>query len=98
LNVIIEKIPRQGYMYFPDGKMISYRRIVLPGSFLLLYLLPNDTDHYSMKISYNWLQQYLPLSLDAAALAPLLTDCGLEVEGMETFQSMKGGLEGIVTG
>ena len=51
-----------------------------------------------MKISYNWLKQYLPVDLDASTAARLLTDCGLEVEGMETFQSVKGGLEGIVTG
>lgn len=51
-----------------------------------------------MKISYNWLKQYLPINLDASEAAQFLTDCGLEVEGIEAFQSMKGGLEGIVTG
>jgi len=51
-----------------------------------------------MKISYNWLKQYLPINIEAEAAARMLTDCGLEVEGMETFQSMKGGLEGIVIG
>jgi phenylalanyl-tRNA synthetase beta chain len=51
-----------------------------------------------MKISYNWLKQYLPINLDAVEAARMLTDCGLEVEGIESFQSMKGGLEGIVIG
>src|SRR6188768_34478 len=51
-----------------------------------------------MKISFNWLKQYLPVTIDAEEAAKMLTDCGLEVEGMETFQSMKGGLEGIVIG
>jgi len=51
-----------------------------------------------MKISYNWLKQYLPVSNQAEDAARMLTDCGLEVEGIETFQSMKGGLEGIVIG
>ncbi|MCX6276288.1 MAG: phenylalanine--tRNA ligase subunit beta [Bacteroidetes bacterium] len=51
-----------------------------------------------MKISYNWLKQYLPINLEAIDTAQFLTDCGLEVEGIEVFQSMKGGLEGIVIG
>ncbi len=51
-----------------------------------------------MKISYNWLKQYLPINLDPADAARLLTGCGLEVEGIEDFQSMKGGLKGIVVG
>jgi phenylalanyl-tRNA synthetase beta chain len=51
-----------------------------------------------MKISYHWLRQYLPVTNDAADVAQLLTDCGLEVEGIDTFQSMKGGLEGVVIG
>lgn len=51
-----------------------------------------------MKISYNWLKQYLPIDLEVTDAAQFLTDCGLEVEGIEVFQSIKGGLEGIVTG
>jgi len=51
-----------------------------------------------MKISFNWLRNYLDVKLHAAEVAQLLTDCGLEVESMETFQSMKGGLAGIVIG
>ena len=51
-----------------------------------------------MKISYNWLKQYLPTQLPASEVAELLTDCGLEVEHTETFQSIKGGLEGLVIG
>ncbi len=51
-----------------------------------------------MKISYNWLKQYFDINLPAAQVAQLLTDCGLEVEATETFQSMKGGLEGLVIG
>ena len=51
-----------------------------------------------MKISYNWLKQYVHIDWDAEKVAELLTDLGLEVEGIETFQSVKGGLEGIVVG
>jgi len=51
-----------------------------------------------MKISYNWLKQYLSINLPTEEVARLLTDCGLEVEGMETFQSMKGGMKGLVVG
>jgi phenylalanyl-tRNA synthetase beta chain len=51
-----------------------------------------------MKISYNWLKQYLHINLPAEEVADLLTNCGLEVEGIEAFQSLKGGLEGLVIG
>ena len=51
-----------------------------------------------MKISYNWLKQYVNLDIDPETLSPVLTDIGLEVEGLERYQSVKGGLEGIVIG
>ena len=51
-----------------------------------------------MKISYNWLKQYLDFKQSPEELSELLTDCGLEVEGLEKWQSVKGGLDGIVIG
>lgn len=51
-----------------------------------------------MKISYNWLKQFLKLDWEAQKTAALLTDLGLEVEGIDSFQSVKGGLEGVVVG
>lgn len=51
-----------------------------------------------MKISYNWLKQYLNIDEPAVKISEILTDIGLEVEGMEEFQSIKGGLEGLVVG
>lgn len=51
-----------------------------------------------MKISYNWLKSYLDLEHSPEALAELLTSIGLEVAGIETFESLKGGLKGVVTG
>jgi len=51
-----------------------------------------------MKISYNWLKQYIPVDLPAVQVSDILTNIGLEVEGLETFQSVKGGLEGVVIG
>lgn len=51
-----------------------------------------------MKISYNWLKEYLDFDLQPEALSELLTNCGLEVEGMEMFESIKGGLSGVVVG
>ena len=51
-----------------------------------------------MKLSYNWLKQYIDMDIDPHELSTILTDIGLEVEGMEKFQSVKGGLEGIVIG
>ena len=51
-----------------------------------------------MKISYNWLKQYINLELEPEKVSELLTDCGLEVEGLEKVQSVKGGLEGVIIG
>ena len=51
-----------------------------------------------MKISYNWLKQFIKVDWDAEKTGELLTDLGLEVEGIESFESVKGGLKGIVIG
>ena len=51
-----------------------------------------------MKIAYNWLKQFIKIDWDAERTGELLTDLGLEVEGIETFESIKGSLEGVVVG
>ena len=51
-----------------------------------------------MKISYNWLKQFINIDLKSEDTAEVLTDLGLEVEGVEKFESLKGGLEGVVIG
>lgn len=51
-----------------------------------------------MRISYNWLKQFIKLDWKSEETAALLTDLGLEVEGVDKFESLKGGLEGVVAG
>ena len=51
-----------------------------------------------MKISYNWLKEYVKTDLAPEELGKLLTGCGLEVESIEKFETLKGGLQGIVIG
>lgn len=51
-----------------------------------------------MKISYNWLQQFIQVDWEASKTGELLTDLGLEVEGIEEKESIKGSLEGVVVG
>ncbi|MEO7263283.1 MAG: phenylalanine--tRNA ligase subunit beta, partial [Ferruginibacter sp.] len=58
-----------------------------------------------MIISYNWLCDYLPLGpagvpekIEPEKLSKILTSIGLEVESMETYSSVKGGLKDLVTG
>ncbi|MFD1613573.1 phenylalanine--tRNA ligase subunit beta [Gelatiniphilus marinus] len=51
-----------------------------------------------MKISYNWLKQFIKTDWTPEQTSELLTDLGLEVEGIEAYQSVKGGLEGVVVG
>jgi phenylalanyl-tRNA synthetase beta chain len=51
-----------------------------------------------MTISYNWLSEYLPVSIDPEKLSQILTSIGLEVESLEKYESIKGGLQGLVIG
>jgi len=51
-----------------------------------------------MKISYNWLKQFIQTDKTPQELSLILTDIGLEVESLETVQPVVGGLEGLVIG
>ena len=51
-----------------------------------------------MKISYNWIKQFLEIDLPSERVSEILTDLGLEVESFKTHESVKGGLEGVVIG
>jgi phenylalanyl-tRNA synthetase beta chain len=51
-----------------------------------------------MKIAYNWLKKYLTECPKSEELSVLLTDSGLEVEHVETFETIKGMLKGVVVG
>lgn len=51
-----------------------------------------------MKISYNWLKSLINIDLSPEEVSVLLTDAGLEVEGIEEYESVKGGLNGVVIG
>jgi phenylalanyl-tRNA synthetase beta chain len=51
-----------------------------------------------MKISNNWLKDYIQTDLSSEKIGAFLTDIGLEVEGIEKYESVKGSLEGIVIG
>lgn len=51
-----------------------------------------------MKISYNWLKQFIQLDWEAEKTAELLTNLGLEVEGIYPYETIKGNLNGVVVG
>lgn len=51
-----------------------------------------------MTISYKWLSEYLPVTVDPERLSRILTSIGLEVESMHKFEEVKGGLQGLVIG
>ncbi|MBZ5858185.1 phenylalanine--tRNA ligase subunit beta [Flavihumibacter profundi] len=51
-----------------------------------------------MTISYNWLCEYLPVTVEPDRLSRILTAIGLEVENMEPYESLKGSLKGLVIG
>jgi len=51
-----------------------------------------------MKISYNWLNDYLNLTISPEQTSEILTDIGLEVEKTEIVESIRGGLKGLVIG
>ncbi len=51
-----------------------------------------------MTISYKWLSEYLPVTVDPERLSRILTSIGLEVESMTKYEEVKGGLKGLVIG
>jgi phenylalanyl-tRNA synthetase beta chain len=51
-----------------------------------------------MTISYKWLSDYLPEKLDPERLSTILTAIGLEVESMQVYEEVKGGLAGLIIG
>ncbi len=51
-----------------------------------------------MKISYNWLKDYLSTDLSPTEISEILTDTGLEVDGIEKIEGIKGGLQGVFVG
>ena len=51
-----------------------------------------------MKVSYNWLKQYIHTTITPDEMSEILTSTGLEVESLEKIEAVKGGLEGVVVG
>lgn len=51
-----------------------------------------------MKISYNWLKNYINLTIQPEEVDKILSSIGLEVEAMESVEQIPGGLEGVVVG
>ncbi|HYM95635.1 MAG TPA: phenylalanine--tRNA ligase subunit beta, partial [Chitinophagaceae bacterium] len=51
-----------------------------------------------MTISYKWLSEYLPVVIEPERLSKILTSVGLEVESLEKYEEVKGGLKGLVVG
>ncbi len=51
-----------------------------------------------MRTSLNWLKNYLHIDLSPDKIGEILTSIGLEVEGIEKVESIKGGLAGVVVG
>jgi phenylalanyl-tRNA synthetase beta chain len=51
-----------------------------------------------MTISYKWLSEYLPVTVEPERLSKILTSIGLEVESMAKYEEAKGGLKGLVIG
>ena len=51
-----------------------------------------------MIISYNWLSEYLPETIEPEKLSKILTSIGLEVESLHKYEAVKGGLKGLVVG
>ncbi len=68
---------------------------VVKKNYLYFYLRLTEQ---KMKISYNWLKEYLDFDIEPRKLGVILTGLGLEVEAMEEWESVKGGLKGVVIG
>src|SRR5688572_11337530 len=70
--------------------------ISAPTSFLIFAY--NKVHEDFMTISYKWLSEYLPVTVDPERLSKILTAIGLEVESMQFYEEAKGGLKGLVIG
>jgi phenylalanyl-tRNA synthetase beta chain len=51
-----------------------------------------------MTISHKWLSEYLPVAVEPERLSRILTSIGLEVESLEKYEEIKGGLKGLIIG
>jgi phenylalanyl-tRNA synthetase beta chain len=75
----------------------SLRLVACRLQLIILTFTPRK-EQSNMTISYNWLSEYLPTTLEPEALSKILTSIGLEVESLEAYESIKGGLKGLVIG
>jgi len=75
----------------------SNHHIVRYYYWLALHVL-KITVSFIMKVSLNWLKDYIEINLSPEQVAEVLTSIGLEVEGLEKVESIPGGLEGVVVG
>ncbi len=57
-----------------------------------------EKQDFKMKISYNWLKDYIKTDLNPSEMSTILTDIGLEVEGVEEWEEVKGGLKKYYVG
>ena len=60
--------------------------------------MEKTTKYDNMNISYNWLKHYVDIDLPVEKTAEILTNIGLEVEGLEKVETIRGGLAGVVVG
>ena len=67
-------------------------------SYIGTFCLKKIINLIKMNISYNWLKRYLNLDIEPEEVSKILTSIGLEVDGVEEVESIKGGLEGLVVG
>jgi phenylalanyl-tRNA synthetase beta chain len=67
-------------------------------AFIGLFATFTGSKKIGMKISYNWLRTWLNTPLSPTDIADILTDTGLEVEGVDTVETVPGGLNGLVVG
>jgi phenylalanyl-tRNA synthetase beta chain len=76
----------------PTVRLFDFRRYLLGNNYLCAKTA------LTMTISYNWLCEYLPVKIEPERLSRILTSVGLEVESLEKYESVKGGLKGLVIG
>lgn len=65
---------------------------------LVIFVRRQKPYSFNMTISYKWLLEYLPVELDPEKLSRILNSIGLEVESMEKYEEVKGGLKGLLIG
>ena len=94
LKFVVARLAKMTNFQLPQGLLQNTSQSKLPTSIIIFA----ELKHAVMTISYKWLMDYFNEPISPEKLMGILNSIGLEVEGFEKYQEVKGNLSGLVTG